>query len=527
MRTTCLLILIFVFSYSSGIAGNDLSNQDGKVVKGFVYHDRSGSGTYITGKDSPLPGVAVSNGRDIVLTLADGSYELPVGDHNTIFVIKPKNWMVPVDENQIPRFYHIHSPYGATGTMYEGLAATGNVPASADFPLIPRLEPDKFDVLVFGDTQPRNIEEVHYISRDLITGLTGIDAAFGVTLGDVVFDDLNLYGPLTRSIGTIGIPWVSIPGNHDIDFTADNDQDARGAWYRTFGPSYYSFSWGPAHFILLDNVRWIMEEGKGVYKTGLGEAQMEFLQNELSRLEKDQLLVLLTHIPWVGSTQWQDETERLLLFEMLSQFKNSVSLVGHTHRHYHHFIGQEDGFPGNTPHHMISIGAVCGSWWTGAPDEYGIPHAMMSDGTPTSYALLNIDRNRWKLSWRAARRPAGFQMHIDAPDEINAEESAGLNITANIFNALPSANVEVKIGEKGDWIRMERIVKHDPVRIAVAEREKKLENIPWRNLGGAQVSEHLWSVQNGYQLEPGTYLIHIRAQDDWWTHRGRHIIHVK
>jgi hypothetical protein len=527
MRTTCLLILIFVFSHINGIAGYDQSLQKSTVVKGFVYHDRSGSGTYITGKDSPLPGIAVSNGRDIVLTGADGSYELPVSDHNTIFVIKPKNWMVPVDENQIPRFYHIHSPQGATGTMYEGLAATGDIPESVDFPLIPRHEPDKFDVLVFGDTQPRNIEEVHYISRDMITALTGSDAAFGVTLGDVVFDDLDLFGPLTRSIGTIGIPWVYIPGNHDIDFTADNDRDARGAWYRTFGPSYYSFSWGPAHFILLDNVRWIVEEGKGGYKTGLGEAQMEFLQNELSRLEKDQLVVLMVHIPWVGSTQWQDEAEKQLVFEMLSQFDNSVSLVAHTHRHYHHFIGQEDGFPGNTPHHMISMGAVCGSWWTGAPDEYGIPHAMMSDGTPTSYALLNIDRNSWKLSWRAARRPAGFQMHIDAPDEINAEESAGLVITANIFNALPSANVEVKIGDKGEWTRMEKIREHDPARLAVALREKNLENIPWRNLGGAQVSEHLWSIQNGMPLEPGTYLIHIRARDDWWTHRGRHIIHVR
>lgn len=497
-----------------------------QTVKGIVYHDKNGNEAFEPGVDIPLDGVAVSNGREVVITNQDGVYELPLRDNSAIFVIKPRNWMVPLNENRMPKFYYLHSPHGATGSKFEGLPPSGPVPRSVDFPLYPQDEPDSFEVLVFGDTQPRDKQEIHYLGQDIITELTGIDAAFGVTLGDVVFDDLDLFEPLTGSIATIGIPWRYVPGNHDIDFTADNNTDTRGPWYRTFGPSYYSFSHGPAHFIVIDNIRWIVEEDNRYYRTGLGEDQMEFIKNEISRLASDQLLVLMTHIPWTGSTAWQDEQEQDALYELIAGHPNSVSLVAHTHRHFHYFIGEEDGFTGQQPHHMVSVGTVCGSWWTGAPDEYGIPHAMMSDGTPTSYTFLHINGNEWKMSWKAARRPSDFQMHIHAPETAQSHEAAPVTITANIFNALPSAEVNMRIGRDGEWIRMERNPQHDPFRLAAAEREKGLENVPWRNLGGTQISEHIWTAETDINMEPGVYLIEIRAVDDWWQYEGRRLIHV-
>jgi hypothetical protein len=528
MRRSVAFILIFSCLLLSGFhAGAKLPDRLNNKIRGIVYHDISGTGSYDPDQDSALAGVAVSNGREIVITGTDGSYELPVDDHTIVFLIKPRNWTVPVDENHVPLFYYIHSVHGATGRRYEGLQKTGAMPESADFALYPHKEPDRFDVLVLGDTQPRDLDEVYFFTRDMVAGLTGFDAAFGVTLGDIVFDDLDLFVPVQQSIATIGLPWRYVLGNHDIDHSAKTNMDARGAWYRTFGPSYYSFSWGPAHFILLDNIRWIVEDGKSFYRTGLGGEQMEFLRNELSRIGKDQLLVILTHIPWEGSTPWGDDAERNDLYELLAGFENSVSLVAHTHRHYHYFIGVEDGFPGTVPHHMVSVGTACGSWWTGAPDEYGIPHAMMSDGTPTSYAILHIDGNSWKLSLRASRRPADFQMHIHAPVEISVRESVGLTVTANIFNALPAADVQMRIGDSREWTKMHRIRQADPVRVAVAEREKKLGRVPWRNLGGVQVSEHLWEGQPGMELEPGAHIIHVRARDEWWEYEGRHIIFVR
>jgi hypothetical protein len=523
--------VIFILTISSLLLfsiqiGNTINGQAVTRVNGLVFHDQSGTGEYNSATDTPLEGIAVSNGRDVVLTGADGRFNLQADGHTIIFVIKPRNWTVPVDENQMPRFYHIHSPEGATGTKFEGLAPTGKMPEMLYFPLYPSDEPDKLDVLVFGDTQPRNLGELYFISRDMISNLIGFDAAFGVTLGDNVFDDLTLFEPLVQSIGTIGLPWFYVPGNHDIDFTAGNDKDARGAWYRTFGPSYYSFTHGPAHFLVVDNIRWIVEENRRYYRTGMGRDQMEFIRNDLSRLDKDQLLVIMTHIPYVESTDWEDENEKNEYYELIAMFPNAVTFAAHTHQHYHQFLGREEGFPRDEPHHMISIGTICGSWWAGAPDEYGIPHAMMSDGTPTSYSVLHVDGNQWKTSLRAARRPADFQMHIYAPDEIKSNESGDLTVITNIFNALPSAEVEMKIGDS-HWVRMERIEQVDPARIAVAEREKELGEVTWRTLGGHRISRHLWLAMPDISLKPGIHVVEIRGRDNWWDYSGKHILHVK
>ncbi|MBS3774036.1 MAG: calcineurin-like phosphoesterase family protein [Bacteroidales bacterium] len=528
MRQVLFISIAAVFFLLPGLQNNStLYAQTGSTVKGIVYHDKTENGSFDPSGDEPLEGIAVSNGRDVVVTNSDGVYELPVIENSPVFVIKPRNWRLPVDENQMPRFYYMHSTEGASGEDFEGLSPTGPLPESVNFPLYPAEEPDDFDVLVFGDTQPRDHKEIGYIERDVLSELTDTDAAFGVTLGDVVFDDLNLFDHLTSSISTIGIPWKYLTGNHDIDFSGNNNTDARGAWYRTFGPSYYSFSYGPAHFIVLDDVRWIVEEDERYYRTGLGEDQMEFLRNEIERLENDRLLVLLAHIPYEGSTGWQDDGEKEAFYDLLASHPKSVTLAGHTHRHYHHFIGNEYGYPGNEPHHMISVGTVCGSWWSGAPGEFGIPHAMMSDGTPNGYATLHIDGNDWKLSWKTAGRPADFQMHIHAPESVIADDTETIKVTANIYNALPSAEVQMRIGNEGEWVDMERSREKAPERLKVMEREEQLDEVPWRKLGGAHDSEHIWVAEPEVLPDPRVHLIQVKAEDKWWKYEGNQLLFVK
>ena len=503
-----------------------LNAQVQTTVKGVVYHDKNQNAVYDTDNDKPLEGVAVSNGREVVETDRNGEYELPLRNNAATFVIKPRNWAVPVDGENIPRFYKMFSATGVSGTKFEGLAATGLMPESVDFPLYPREESDEVDVLVFGDTQPRDDKEIQYMSKEVIPELIGVDADFGVTLGDVVFDDLSIYGHLTGSLSNIGIPMWYVAGNHDNDYTGNNSTEARGTWFNTFGPSYYSFTYGPAHFVVLDNIRWIVEEDDRYYRTGLGEDQLEFLKNEIERLDENQLLVLMAHIPFEGSTDWYDETEKQAFFELVASHSNTVSLVAHTHRHYHHFINSEQGFPGNEPHHMISMGTVCGAWWTGAPDEYGIPHTMMSDGTPNGYAFLHIDGNDWKLRWKSAGVPENVQMHIVAPDAVSDEDGA-FKVIANIYNALPDADVKLKIGDEGEWIDMKRNPQKDPVRLAEKQRENQLGEVPWRKMGGDADSQHIWEAEVDQELEPGVYTILVKATDEWFEYEGKKLVRIK
>ena len=521
-------IILFFLWANSWLYGQQADNYT-RGIKGIVFHDKEKTGIYNPAVDIPLEGIAVSNGRDIVLTDHEGKYRLELLENSFVFVIKPRNWNSTVDNLQIPRFYYKNFSHRATGTKYSGLAATPPLPESADFPLYPVEEPDEFEVIVFADTQPRNEKELHYLTRDAVDELIGYDAAFGVTLGDLVFDDLGLFEPLNQIISKIGVPWRHLIGNHDLDFSADDNIAARGAYFRHYGPSYYSFEYGPAHFIVMDNIRFIIDGDNRYYRPEVSENHMIYLENELARLHKDKLLIILMHIPW-DDRGWNME-QRNRLAELLTSHTNVLSLGAHWHRHYHRFLDEDFGFSPQNPHHMVSVGAVCGAWWRGFADEYGIPHAVMSDGTPTGYGILKIADNQAKLHWQSSRRSADFQMHIHVQDKIESENTPGLVITANIFNAMPDAEVFMSVGDNGSWIPMQKIISQDPLRREMLEHEnairKRFENFPGLEMRGSANSYKLWQAEIAEKLEPGIHVIHIKSKDRWWEHEGQKILWVR
>ncbi len=280
-------------------------NQEGSsadtppTAKGIVFHDANGNKQYDQG-EKLLAGMRVSNGREIVKTDDQGRYELPVDEDTILFVIKPRGWRTPLSEDKLPRFYYVHKPNGSPPSRFAGVAPTGPLPASVDFPLYPQKEPDAFKALMFGDPQPRNQKEVDYIAHDVVEDFIGTDASFGVTLGDIAFNDLSVLEPQAKMIALLGIPWYNIIGNHDMNFEAKNDRQSDETFERVFGPSYYSFDYGPVHFLALDDVEWLVtENGEGHYEGGLGKEQMDFIKRDLAMIPEDQLVVLMMHIPLV------------------------------------------------------------------------------------------------------------------------------------------------------------------------------------------------------------------------------------
>ena len=224
------------------------------LAKGVVYHDTN-ENRVRDADEKPLPGVRVSNGSQIVSTNEQGQYTLPVDDDTTLFVIKPRSWRTPVNADQLPLFYYTHKPGGSPDLKYGGVPPTGPLPDSVDFPLYPQQEPEQFKALLFGDPQPRDQKEVDWITHDVVEGIIGkTDASFGVTLGDIAFDNLETFEQLNRSIALIGIPWYNVIGNHDINYDARTRRHANETYERVYGPSYYSFDHGPVHFLVLDDV---------------------------------------------------------------------------------------------------------------------------------------------------------------------------------------------------------------------------------------------------------------------------------
>lgn len=129
-----------------------------------------------------------------------------------VFVIKPSGYAPPRDADNIPRFSYIHQPGGTPGELglrYRSLDPTGPLPASIDFTLAKVDEPDDFDVILFTDPQPESRLELDHVRDTAVARAMAIPAAFGMTTGDVSFDDLSLYARSNGIVGRIGLPWYT------------------------------------------------------------------------------------------------------------------------------------------------------------------------------------------------------------------------------------------------------------------------------------------------------------------------------
>lgn len=481
-------------------------------ARGIVYNDQNKNGVRDP-SEAGIAGIRVSNGDQIVSTDQSGGYEIDVDNDTIVFVIKPRNWATPLDDQNLPRFYYIHKPAGSPKDFkYAGVKPTGPLPKSIDFPLYEQIEPDKFRALMFGDPQPRNVAEVEYMTHDVIEQIVAEhahDAAFGVTLGDIVFDDLDVMEPHNQAVALIGIPWYNVIGNHDMNYDAADDRHSDETFERHYGPAYYSFDYGPTHFIVLDDVTWVgAKKGQRAhYHGGLGKRQMSFIRNDLAAVPDEQLVVLMMHIPLT------DVTDRHELYRLIEQRPATVSISAHAHYMEHRLIGDEDGWQGKQRHHHIVNVTVCGSWWNGRKDERGIPHATMSDGGPNGYSIMEFDGADYSLTLRPASRPADHQMLIHAPESVSSDQLTTTVVLANVFAASERAVCEMRVGENGPWAKMQRITINDPAFVAEKEREQKNENREWTDLPKPHPTPHMWRGMLPVGLHQGTHLIEVKIAE--------------
>jgi len=507
MNTLCVVLAIMFVSVGASAAD---------VARGHVFNDMNGDGTFDDGEPGVM-GVTVSNGREVVATDAHGQYVLPVSNDTVLFVIKPSNWSTALDADGISRGYYVHKPAGSPKTQYPGVAPTGPLPESVDFPLTPRQEPEKFTVLVFGDPQPEDEEGVKHYGHDVVEELVGSDALFGITLGDIVEDRLDLLDGINVRTGQIGVPWHYVMGNHDMNTDSTTDALADETFERLYGPPYYSFNYGKVHVIALDSV---YREGDD-YHGELGARQLAFIENGLAHVPDDHLVILAMHIPLRGFS------DKEALFDIVKSRSHLLAIAGHQHKVEQFFLGPDDGWHGETPLHLYVAGATGGAWWTGFKDASGIPHATMSDGSPNGYALMSIDGNEYSFRYKAARRPDDYQMVITAPERVTTAEAATTTIIANVFAASERATVEMRFGEEGDWIPMTQLPGVDPFVESFHSREKAIapEEAPWGKPGK---TSHLWTSALPENPSAGMTVLYVRAVDQFGaTLTGRRLITIK
>ncbi|MCW3059997.1 MAG: putative phosphohydrolase, partial [Capsulimonas sp.] len=491
----------------------------GTFAEGVVFHDRSGSGVREPG-DEGIKGVLVSNGRDVVKTDGQGRYRLPVEDEAILFVIKPSGWALPVNEHNLVRRHYLHRPNGSPKSEYPGIAPTGPLPASVDFALLPSKEPNKFRMVLFGDPQPRDQKEIDYIAHDVVEDLIGVDAAFGLSLGDIMYDDLSLYDSLNATIAKIGLPWHNLRGNHDMNYEAADTTYCSETFKSVFGPTYYAFNYGQVHFVVLDNVHYEGPEHRSFHGE-LGAAQLEFIKNDLAFVPKDKLVVVAMHMPLTAVS------DRENLYRLLEDRPNALSISAHTHVHQHLFLNAKDGWRGAQPHHHFNHATVCGCWWQGAPDEMGIPHTTMTDGGPNGYSFITFDGLKYSVDFHPARRLPTDQMHLSTPDSVTSASSGSADVLVNIYAGSPRSVVEMRVDGRSDWAPMQATFIEDPYFVKMKQAEAGPKPPPGLPLDDATKTDHIWTAKLPAGLPKGTHLVQVRTTDMFGhTYTGRRILLV-
>ena len=187
------------------------------MARGTVFDDRNGNGILDRG-ESVLAGVRVSDQRLVTETDRQGRWALPAHDEAVYFVIKPRGYMTPLSEGGTPLFYYLHKETEQLDLRGPTVPRSGPLPESIDFALIRKPEPDRFEAIIMGDAQPRNLTEVNYFIHDVLEELHGTDALFAMTLGDLTFDVPDNYPAINQAAGQVGVPFYHVLGNHDANY---------------------------------------------------------------------------------------------------------------------------------------------------------------------------------------------------------------------------------------------------------------------------------------------------------------------
>lgn len=433
----------------------------------------------VRGNGRGLAGVAVSDGRSVVVTGRDGRYELVSSSERPFVMVS------------VPAGYQI--PQSATGTasFYQPIAPDARGEMQASFTLDALADgDDRHAILLLADVQTEDAQEMGWFHEQTVPDVQATVRALGnvpiagIACGDIMYDHLELYPEYERGAKRMEVPFFQVVGNHDLDAAGHTDEASTATFSRHFGPRYYSFDRGAVHYVVLDDVFW---HGAG-YLGYLDGDQLTWLEADLARVEPGRPVVVAQHIPALGSRHVREGrtspgtavsvTNRQYLYRLLEPYAAHV-LVGHTHEQDHVF---EQGV------HEHVIGTVCGAWWSGP---------ICGDGTPNGYGVFEVDGERIRWRYKATGQPADHQMRTYPK---GADPGAPEEVVVNIWDWDPEWTVVwYEDGERRG--AMARRVGRDPLSVELhlgpdlPPRRTWVEPYPTAHLFYAPVAAEARSVR--------------------------------
>lgn len=328
---------------------------------------------YVHDGENGVADVLVTDGFDFVRTDADGAWRMKTAPRaEFVYVIIPSGYEMATMADGIVRHYE--------------RIERGETPFRADFALNPIGDDTNFTFMVQADPQPHPliVPECFSLLSDAYKDIADEGARIAAEEGFMPL--MLMLGDVTHEIGYVeykdvlnrigfSVPLFSVPGNHDKELSLDGN--ATTLRYReTFGPLYYSFNRGKAHFIMLDNVG---VTGDGGYSREMSEDEFAWVEKDLSYVDKSTPLVVCGHIPFTYKSAAKKAYKRLLT--MLEGY-NTMLMSGHLHRSFP--LGMYSSTVEERNHTSL-----CGHKWRGP---------VARDGTPNGYYIYHFEGT--ELSWK-------------------------------------------------------------------------------------------------------------------------------
>ncbi|MDN3588369.1 calcineurin-like phosphoesterase family protein [Pedobacter aquatilis] len=420
----------------------------------------------ITSKGKGIGGVVVSDGFNVVQSDKSGKYTIDINPlAKFVWISTPSGYEFKT-ESHIAKYYE--SAVGKTDLNFE---------------LIPLKQNDnQHNFIIWADPQVKNKKDVAQMMEtsvpDTIKTIKSMNPKIpvhGITVGDIVWDNHELFADYNTAVAKMGIPFFQALGNHDMDYRMGGDETSDKTFQEHYGPTYYSFNRGKAHYVVLDDVRYLGTERN--YDGYINQQQLEWLAKDLKYVAKDALLIINLHIPVHNAVK-----NNIDFYAVLNGFTNVHIMSGHTH--YNKNVITNGIFEHNH-------GAVCGAWWTGP---------ICEDGTPRGYGVYEVDGTNLKWYYQPTGLSKKEQVHIYVDDLTNQKR-----LIANVWNWDPEWKVEYFVDGKAMGM-LEQQKGYDPLSVSLYKGDKLPAG---RTFPEPSKTEHLFVAH----FEPSVKNINVVATD--------------
>ena len=392
--------------------------------------------------------VIVTDGEHFTKTDAKGRYTLSsASDNGLVYITIPSGYEVE-SRASVPQFWH---PVTPEQSRY-------------DFTLKRKTQDDTHHgFVVIADPQIWHKKEFPALREgmsDIRQTVEKYDVPFhGICCGDVISYDHTFYPTYNEVAATSGLDFFSTPGNHDMTLYSRSHETSTRLWEATFGPTYYSFNVGKAHYVVLNDNFYI---GRDYFYIGyLDERQFAWLEKDLSYVEPGSTVFVILHIPTTCEPDDRKQfkygnianvmTNALQLHRMLAPYKAHI-LSGHTHTTYNQIIND------NLYEHVIP--ALSGAWWQGT---------LCTDGTPRGYGVFEVKGDEVSWYYKSTDYTPDHQMTLYSGADYDQFQGT---VVANIWAVDERWCVEAQL-DGGKWQPMERFSAYDPgAQQMYADREK-------------------------------------------------------